>query len=47
MSSTETPGALSINLKPFGVTSKTANSVTTFFTQPTPVKGKRAFFKDF
>jgi hypothetical protein len=28
--STETPGARSNNLKPFGVISKTANSVTTF-----------------
>ena len=37
MSSTDTPGARSSNLNPFGVTSKTANSVTTFFTQPTPV----------
>ena len=45
ISSTETPGALSKSLKPFGVISKTANSVTTFFTQPTPVKGSVQFFK--
>ena len=37
--STVTPGARSNNLKPCGVTSKTANSVTTFLTQPTPVNG--------
>ena len=47
MSSTETPGALSNNLKPLEVTSRTANSVTTFFTQPTPVKGSVHFFKIF
>ena len=47
ISSTETPGALSNNLKPFGVISKTANSVTTFFTQPTPVNGSVHFLRIF
>ena len=41
MSSTETPGALSSNLKPpSGKTARTANSVTIFLTQRMPVRGK-------
>ena len=38
--STDTPGARSNNLNPFGVISNTAKLVTTFLTQATPVKGK-------
>src|SRR5688500_13696369 len=45
ISSTVTPGALSNNLKPSGVTSKTPRSVTIFFTQPTPVNGSVHFLK--
>ena len=45
MCATETPGARSNSLNPFGVISITANSVTTFFTQPTPVKGKVHFLR--
>ena len=39
ISSTLTNGALSSNLNPFSVTSKTAKLVTTFLTQFTPVIG--------
>ena len=39
------PGARSKSLKPFSVTSRTASSVTTFLTHPTPVNGKVHFFK--
>ena len=40
ISSTLTPGARSIKWNLPSLISKTANSVTTFFTQPTPVNGK-------
>ena len=40
ISSSETPGANSVNLKPLLVTSITARSVTIFFTQDTPVIGR-------
>jgi hypothetical protein len=45
MCSTETPGARSKSLKPCGVISKTASSVTTFLTQATPVNGKVHFLR--
>jgi hypothetical protein len=45
--STETPGARSKSLNPLGVTSKTANSVTIFLTQPTPVSGSVHFLNIF
>ena len=45
ISSSETPGATSVNLKPLLVISITAKSVTIFFTQDTPVIGKVHLFK--